>query len=81
MKSLPDFSKITKKTGCRFILDHHDLLLDITDNMDKWGGSFVKSLAEPIRRADPTNKTKLVHMFYHYLVEYTPDKWAKKGGE
>lgn len=38
--------------------------------MRKWGGSFVKSLAECLEHADPNNYTKLVCAFQNYVSEY-----------
>lgn len=73
-----DFSKLNKPTAKRLIVHHHDLLLEITDNMEKWGGDFVKALAVCIRRADPINKQKLVYHFSEYILKYTPEKWARK---
>lgn len=38
--------------------------------MRKYGGSFVKSLAECMEHADPNNYTKLVTTFQNYVYDY-----------
>lgn len=38
--------------------------------MRKYGGSFVKSLAECLEHADPNNYMKLVSTFNNYVSEY-----------
>ena len=52
--------------------------LKIADNMEKYGGSFVKALAECIRRADPVNLMKLREAFPEYFQTYHPSQWIKK---
>jgi hypothetical protein len=47
----------------------------IVDNMRKYGGSFVKALAECIAHADSENMEKLKYTFANYFTEYHPDKW------
>ncbi len=42
----------------------------ILEAMSKYGGSFVKSLAECYRRADPQNKGILFNAFDFYFTEY-----------
>lgn len=38
--------------------------------MEKWGGSFVKALANCLNHADPNNYMKLVTTFQNYTSEY-----------
>ncbi len=40
------------------------------EKMAIYGGSFVKSLAECFRHADPINLAKLSCVFQNYLDEY-----------
>ena len=42
----------------------------VVDAMAKFGGSFVKSLAECFYRADPINFKKLKDTFPEYWEEY-----------
>lgn len=42
----------------------------IIEMMEKYGGSFVKALAECYRRADPINARKLENTFREYFDEY-----------
>jgi len=39
-------------------------------NMERYGGSFVKTLAHLYRCADPFNKKKLEKVFKEYFEEY-----------
>jgi hypothetical protein len=39
--------------------------------MEKYGGSFVKALAECFWRADPINFQKLKSTFIEYWIEYS----------
>ena len=48
----------------------------IVEAMDKYGGSFVKALAECFRRADRDNFIKLKNTFSEYWEQYK--KMAKK---
>jgi len=52
--------------------------LKIADNMEKYGGSFVKALAQCVRKADPINLMKLREAFPHYFNEYHPSQWVNK---
>lgn len=52
--------------------------LKIADNMEKYGGSFAKALAECIRRADPINRMKLREAFPMEFQTYHPSNWVKK---
>jgi len=47
----------------------------VVSNMEKYGGSFVKALAEAFHHADRSNKEILIKSFPHYWVEYQPSKW------
>ena len=56
----------------------HEMNLKIADNMEKYGGSFVKALSECILRADPNNLMKLRDAFPEYFNEYHPSQWVSK---
>jgi hypothetical protein len=43
---------------------------EIVEKMAKYGGSFVKALAECFHRADPINFFKLKFTFHDYWEEY-----------
>lgn len=43
--------------------------------MDKYGGSFVKALAELARRADPYNLAKIKKTWHKYWLTY--ENWNK----
>ncbi len=58
---------------------NQDLKLDIVDNMETYGGSFVKALAECIVRADRDNLAKIEEAFQEYIIEYHPSNWVGKG--
>lgn len=53
-----------------------DQELNTVEEMEKYGGGFVKALAECLRRADLINFEKLKTTFPEYWVKY--DEWAKK---
>lgn len=59
-------------------MDAQEISLKIADNMEKYGGSFVKTLSMCIRRADATNLMKLKEAFPEYFSDYHPSKWVKK---
>ena len=40
------------------------------DNMDRFGGSFVASLAVCYRKADPDNQTILLNAFESTFIKY-----------
>lgn len=40
------------------------------ENMEKYGGSFVKALAECARRADPINLRKIKDTWSEYWNQY-----------
>lgn len=48
----------------------------IVEAMETYGGSFVKSLAECVRRADHVNRARLILAFPEYFKQYT--EMAKK---
>jgi len=52
-------------------------MFEVLEAMDKYGGSFVKALADCYRCADPSNAKKLEQTFSEYFSEYS--KTAKKG--
>ena len=43
-------------------------------NMDRFGGSFVQSLAVCYRKADPDNQTILYNAFEHLFFKYAKFK-------
>ncbi len=51
----------------------YDEIYNMICRMEKYGGSFVVSLANTLRRADPTNREKLINTFPEYVVEYGPN--------
>lgn len=55
-----------------------DLMYQVIDNMEKYGGSFVKALAECLRRADKFNRATLVDAFAKYMDEYLPERWSNR---
>ena len=44
------------------------------ENMDRFGGSFVQSLAVCYRKADPDNQTILYNAFEHIFFKYAKFK-------
>lgn len=57
---------------------NQDLKLDIVNNMERFGGSFVKALAQCILLADWVNLPKLEQTFDEYITKYHPENWGKK---
>jgi len=55
-----------------------DLDHKILQNMERYGGSFVKTLALLTRQATYNNLTKLVDAFQEYYEAYLPEKWEGK---
>lgn len=54
----------------------HNRIDDIfrtVENMEAYGGSFVKQLAELARRADPTNLKKIQNTWPEYWEKYSRD--------
>lgn len=43
----------------------------VVDAMEKYGGSFVKQLAELARRADQVNLEKIKYTWADYWLQYT----------
>lgn len=43
----------------------------VVEAMEKYGGSFVKALAEAARRADSTNLAKIKATWPEYWQQYT----------
>lgn len=48
----------------------------VLEAMEKYGGSFVKALAEAAHRADPNNLQKIKDTWPVYWAEY--QGWVKK---
>ena len=48
----------------------NDKEMIIIEEMEKYGGSFVKALAKCFRRADPVNFLKLKNTFSEYWSQY-----------
>jgi 2-oxo-4-hydroxy-4-carboxy--5-ureidoimidazoline (OHCU) decarboxylase len=40
--------------------------------MDQYGGSFVSSIAQALRYADPTNRQRLLDAFPELIAKYGP---------
>ena len=40
--------------------------------MDQYGGSFVSSIAQALRYADPTNRQRLLDAFPDIIAKYGP---------
>lgn len=61
----------------RKVLDDIDgrLKIEIAENMEKRGGSFVKALSQCIIHADPVNFERLETVFRDYFDDYTPKEW------
>jgi hypothetical protein len=51
----------------------YDEVYQMIFRMEKYGGSFVKALAEAFKVADPTNRQKLIDAFPNYVNEYGPN--------
>lgn len=59
------------------LYQNQDLKLDIINNMNRYGGSFVKALANCIMLADVYNLRKLEVDFAEYIEKYHPSQWKK----
>jgi len=81
MTEMIDLDKIAPVEGQRVVLKTLDFKLKIIENMETYGGSFVKALAECVRRADRDNLRKLTKAFWNYFLDYQPNKWKKRGGD
>lgn len=73
-----DYSQMSVYNFCNEILNDTDLKITIADNMKKYGGSFVKALAECVYTADQSNLFTLVENFTNYFHKYLPEKWPNK---
>jgi len=51
-------------------LDDDTTLHRILDAMERYGGSFVSTLAQLTRLADPIDRRRLLACFADYYVEY-----------
>lgn len=51
----------------------YDEVFQMITRMEKYGGSFVKALANTFRVADPSNRQKLIDAFPNYVNEYGPN--------
>ena len=56
--------------------ENPELKIKIADNMVKFGGKFIQSLAGCLMSADRKNMFKLVSAFRTELVEYLPENWG-----
>lgn len=56
---------------------NHDEKLDMVDAMKRFGGSFVKALAECFILADDLNLAKLEQAFPEYVKQYQEMAGAK----
>lgn len=54
---------------------------EVISNMSKYGGSFVKALAECFHHADRNNKHILIKSFPAYWAAYQPSKWDNNMAE
>lgn len=54
---------------------------EVTQNMQRHGGSFVQILGVLIQRADIVNLTRIMSVFQEYIDEYAPEKWEKNEQE
>lgn len=59
------------------IMTNIEQRFEICANMDKYGGSFVKQLANLIRIADHTNMQLIEDTWMRYLEQYHPSKWPQ----
>jgi hypothetical protein len=48
-------------------------IYEMTCRMEEYGGSFVVALAYAMRKADVTNKKRLIDAFPEYVNEYGPN--------
>ncbi len=51
----------------------YDEVFQMIACMEKYGGNFVKALANAFKAADPTNRQKLIEAFPNYVSEYGPN--------
>lgn len=56
----------------------------VVEAMERYGGSFVKALANAMRYADPINRAKIINTWpeywntYEQMVKDTNSQWHKK---
>lgn len=55
---------------------NQSLKINIADNMERYGGSFVQALSKCIMRADRDNLRKLEVAFEDYIEKYHPKNWG-----
>ena len=60
------------------VADDQDLKLYIVENMEKYGGSFVKALAKCLVLADRDNHLKFCDAFFLYILKYLPETWKRE---
>lgn len=58
-------------------ITNNDYKLEVVANMQKYGGSFVQTLAQLILRADGTNLHKIQTTWPEYINQYAPEKWSR----
>ena len=51
----------------------YDEVYDMILRMEAYGGGFVIALANAMRKADASNKNRLILAFPDYVKEYGPD--------
>lgn len=64
-----------KVTATERFLDEPEVKQRVLENMVRYGGSFVQSLSETMRRADNNNLIKIAFIFQNYIEEYSDEKW------
>lgn len=48
-------------------------IFEMTERMLQYGGSFVQSLANTMRYADPSNKQRILDVFPEFVEQYGPN--------
>lgn len=51
----------------------YDEVWKMISQMEQYGGSFVKALANAFKYADPDNRQRLIDAFPDYVKEYGPN--------
>lgn len=74
---MTDLNTLSKTHIVDLFCSDINLRLDIIENMQKYGGSFVKALADCFLRADPINRVKLAESFTDYIIKYQPKDFPK----
>lgn len=49
----------------------------VVENMERWGGSFVKCLAELYRLGDASNRYKIKQTWPNYWERYSSEEWQQ----